>query len=79
MRAAQEMQAFVKERDALERDRLQLRADNDALQHRLEEWGREGEHKHLQEVLALKAQFEEKHAAMAKQCALAKSWKAAAI
>jgi hypothetical protein len=68
--ALQELNKFVKERDTLERDRLQLRADNDALHHQLSECKREAEHKHIQETIALKTTYEQKYNSMATRCRL---------
>jgi hypothetical protein len=61
---------FGKERDALERDRLQLRADNDSLQQQLGDCKREAEHKHIQDTMALKAKFEQNYEQMARRCKL---------
>jgi hypothetical protein len=66
--APQELSKFVKERDALERDRLQLRVDKDSLQQQIGDCKREAEHKHIQDTMALKAKFEQKYEQMARRC-----------
>lgn len=56
----QDVEKYVREKDELERDRLRMHAENDALQNKLEETEREQEHRYIQGTMSLKKEYEQK-------------------
>lgn len=56
----QDVEKFVREKDELERDRLRMHAENDALQNKLEETEREQEHRYIQGTMTLKKEYDQK-------------------
>ena len=56
----QDVEKYVREKDELERDRLRMHAENDALQNKLEETEREQEHRYIQGTMTLKKEYDQK-------------------
>lgn len=73
----QEVEQFSREKEELEKDRLRMHAENDALQNKLEEMERQQEHQFIQGTMKLKKEYEQKMEELTKRyqslasCALA--------
>lgn len=64
----QDVDKYVKEKEELERDRLRMHAENDALQHKLEETEREQEHRYIHGTMSIKKEYEQKMEELRKRC-----------
>lgn len=56
----QDVEQFSREKEELEKDRLRMHAENDALQNKLEELERHQEHNFIQGTMKVKKEYEQK-------------------
>lgn len=56
----QDVEQFSREKEELEKDRLRMHAENDALQNKLEELERQQEHNFIQGTMKVKKEYEQK-------------------
>lgn len=66
----QDVEQFSREKEELEKDRLRMHAENDALQNKLEETERQQEHNFIQGTMKLKKEYEQKMEELTKRCVL---------